>query len=211
MYLFQEIQTKYQAGQPIFLEDIGELDSAPKSSVSIRKQVERMTQSGLLMRVGRGVYTIKEKTELGFPKQVDVNDVIEKKFIADGNLVYGFYVGVTLLNIIGISYQKPNIKDIVTDKESSNRRMVDIMGRQVVVRKSRVDITASNASVLQFLEVIAEYDKYADIDKDKAKKLLINYFKKKGVTKSSILKYLQYFPAKVSKALLEGNIYDEFA
>lgn len=204
------IKENYRAGDPIFISDIRELYGDEKSDIALRKQIERLADSGLILRVDRGIYTIKGNSLLGAQKQVDFDAVINRKFITYNDEIFGFYTGITLLNKLGISYQVPNIKEIITNNESTRKREVTVLGRSIIVRKSRTPINNENAAVLQFLSVVDIYKKYSDIPLEKSKKILVKHFRDQGVSSKQITEYIACFPSKVGKILLEDRLYVEF-
>ncbi len=210
MYMYDVIKENYSAGEPIFASDIRKFYD-DKSDITVRKQIERLADSGLILRVDRGIYTVKGNSLLGVQKQVDAEAVIKRKFITDNGEIFGFYTGLTLLNKLGISFQVPNVKEIITNNEATRKREVLVLRRSVIVRKSRTLVDSKNVAVLQLLSIVDMYKKYSDIPLEKAKKRLVSYFQAQNVTAKEITKYIAYFPSKVGKALLEDGIYDEFA
>jgi hypothetical protein len=210
VFLIKEIEKKYNYGEPILLKDIVDSFSYIKKESTIRKEVSRLVDNNKLIRVERGIYALPEKSITGKYKKPDFNLIIEKKFIKDNNNRNGYYTGLTLLNNLGISYQVPNIKEIVTNEEASRKREVFINNREVILRKPRVEINNKNVNTLQFLDAIKVFEKYSDIGKFEALNKITNYFKAKGVTMDDISKYIQYYPAKISKKIMEYKIYYEF-
>ena len=104
----------------------------------------------------------------------------------------------------------PNTKEIVTNEEASRKRAVFINNREIILRKPRKKINNKNVNTLQFLDALNFFEKYADIDKLDALNKIIGYFKDKGVTMDDVSKYSQYYPAKISKKIMEYKIYYEF-
>jgi hypothetical protein len=210
MFLINDIQKNYNLGEPILLKEIVDSFSNTKKEPSIRQELGRLVEKNELIKAGRGIYVLPEKTITGKYKKPDFDSIIQKKYFQANDKKSGYYAGLTALNNLGISFQVPNIKEIITNKESSRKRKVSINNRNIILRRQRVIINNNNANTLQFLDIIEIFEKYSDIDKLEALNKIISYYKNKGVTMDNINKYIKYYPAKTSKKIMEYKIYNEF-
>jgi len=210
MFLINDIQKNYNLGEPILLKEIVDSFSNTKKEPSIRQELGRLVEKNELIKAGRGIYVLPEKTITGKYKKPDFDSIIQKKYFQANDKKSGYYAGLTALNNLGISFQVPNIKEIITNKESSRKRKVSINNRNIILRRPRVIINNNNANTLQFLDIIEIFEKYSDIDKLEALNKIISYYKNKGVTMDNINKYIKYYPAKTSKKIMEYKIYNEF-
>jgi predicted transcriptional regulator of viral defense system len=75
----------------------------------------------------------------------------DKKFIFDKNGAFGFYSGLTLQNAIGLTTPVPNTVEIVTNREKSRRREINVGNQNLCLRRSRTIITSRNVKPYNFL------------------------------------------------------------
>ena len=200
------ILKNYKPNDIIFLLDLYN-SNVSLNKDCIRKQVERLVDKKKLLKYSTGIYYIPSYSITGKLNEPNINKVITKKYISSNDEVFGFYSGITLLYNLGISNQIPNIKEIVTNKESSRKRVVSINDFNVIIRKPVVEITNSNYKILQLLDLLKYVDKYRDISKNDVKQIIyknyLNY-----LSMAQIDKYLSYYPAKVSKIFMEYKLYE---
>ena len=69
------------------------------------------------------------------------------------NNIFGYYTGLTFFNKLGLTTQVPNVIEVTTNKEKSNKRTININGRKVILRRGKVFIDNDNYKVLQFLDM----------------------------------------------------------
>ena len=112
-----------------------------------------------------------------------------------------------LLNAIGLTTQVPNTIEIITNKESSRRREILVGNQRLRLRRARIVITSGNANILQLLELINTLD--TSKLSDNQKRILINYIRSQSVKLNDILPYINYYPNKVSKKLMERLVINE--
>lgn len=135
---------------PIFTEDImSELNEYSQSRVA--QLIREMTVAGLISKYIKGVYYFPTMTELGKPSVLGFRQVIEKKYIQDGESVFGYFAGLSLLNSLGLTTQVPNTLEIVTTKESTRVREINIRNSKLILRKARVNITKDNVTLWHYL------------------------------------------------------------
>ena len=82
----------------------------------------------------------------------------DKKFIFDKNGAFGFYSGLTLQNAIGLTTPVPNTVEIVTNREKSRRREINVGNQKLCLRRSRTIVTSRNLKALQLLELMNSID-----------------------------------------------------
>lgn len=211
MNVYDLIVQKYRPGSIIFLSELNKLAEGEIKQPTLRKQIERLVVKEKLVRIDGGVYIYPEKSTItGKFKAADIKKVIEKKYIEEENKKIGYYSGLTLLRQLGICNQIPNIDEIVTNKEKSNRRIAKISYQKVILKKSKVRIDNNNVETLQFLDLLRIIDDYRDSTKDWAQRQIIKKYRGK-VTLDKITKYIKYFPNKVAKKIMEYKIYEILA
>ncbi len=89
---------------------------------------------------------------------LDPRKVIERKYIRRNGQVMGFYAGLTIQYQLRLTTQMPNAIELYTNNETT--RVWDVMiGKQsVILRRARTPITAENAGVLSFLDMMTDLD-----------------------------------------------------
>lgn len=203
MSLIYELQKTYGYDEPIMSNEI---EFGNYSKPWIYKELNRLCKSGELVKYDRGVYYIPRTTRLG-KSVLNPQKVIEKKYLGSSSDICGYYAGLYLKNKIGITTQMPNVIEVYTNNESSKVRDVYVGKQKVRLRKSRIEVTKENVSVLELLELMNSID----LDQLDQKELdfLRVYTAATGIKRSDITRYSRYFPEKALRNLIESEvIYD---
>lgn len=174
----------------------------------IAKAITKLCEEGRLIRFEKGIYYIPTDTLLG-KSRLDVQKVITKKYIDDGNDIIGYYSGVTFLNMLGLSTQMPNTLEIYTNNEPSRVREVPVGNQKVILRRSRADINRNNVATMSFLELMNFTD--ASFYDDEKRKTVTEFIKKNDITRNKISQYSPYFPDKAMRTLVESEVIYEIA
>lgn len=203
MEITQFLESEYGYNTPILLN---ELNIEGMTKVNLRQTLTRLTKQGSIERYAQGVYYIPSMTSLG-KSRLSAKKVYERKYISNNRDVYGFYSGLALENSLGLTTQMPNVIEIVTNNEGSKLREVQIGNQKVRLRKSKVLITAQNARTLQLLDLMNRYniDKMSSTKRD----IIVNFIKQHKITKADVYPYIQKYPSRVSKNMIESRIIDE--
>lgn len=146
---------RFGEGRPILVGDI--LSLFPDvSRVTVYQRINSAISKGSLERYGRGVYCIPRQGLFG-KVPLSAESVIERKFIACGDEVFGYYSGLALENRAGLSEQVPAVLEITTNASSKGVRSLGPAGswKDVVIRKPRCEVTAENFDVLRFLDAVS--------------------------------------------------------
>ena len=130
--------------KPLFIEDFvnGEVNYN-----SVKTLLSRYVKAGDLKRYAQGIYYVPKKTILG-ESTLSFESVFERKYIADNEKIFGYYSGMSLMNLVGLSSQVPNIPEITTNNEATRKRKVKIGKRSLIVRKSSIEINSDNVLYL---------------------------------------------------------------
>ena len=203
----------YGYGTPILLKDIR---IGRKSKAAIKQELYLATKRGDIKRKYNGVYYFSND-DVEIPLGISFESVLEKKFIADNWGVegfeifntYGYYSGLTFINMIGLSEQVPAIIEITTNKTSCNKRIYTQKGTplKAIIRKSKIEITGQNYKMLQFLEMFY-YLTNEEVIKGRA--IITNYIKKCGFTKHDLDKYMDALSFEVFEKLAMGGLLNVF-
>lgn len=205
--LVSRLEKNYGYDVPIFTEDIFECMN-DYSRQRIYQLIKEALEKGILVRFDTGVYYLPTKTEFGF-STISVDEVVYKKYISNNNETFGIYgKDIIDLNFL-LSYQVPNSIEVITNKESRDVREIEIKGRRVILRKSRLEITKNNVKTYIFMELFNNINlrKYKEdlMAQDSVKK----YIKKNKITNNKIYELAKFFPAKTMKNLaISGVLYE---
>jgi hypothetical protein len=203
MTLGEYLKDKYGCNEPIYVEEIVfEGYSRPW----IFKELKKLVDSGDIKRFDTGIYYFPKKMFFG-DSYLDSRKMVERRFLTDGNEVYGYIAGLSLLNMTALSTQVPNLIELVTNNETTRVRDIKIGRQRVRARRSRTTVTKENVNALQFLDLMNVITpKFMN---ETEKFILKKYTKDSGVTRDAISQYMEFFPAKAMKNMVEsGAIYE---
>lgn len=204
--LLDYIRTNYKAGEPILLQNI-ELDMKYDN---LCQQIKKLIDNGALCRYMDGVYYLPKKSVSGIPYTLSADTVAELKYIRSRTNSYGCYTGHTLANMIGISEQVPQVKEIVSNKTSAVTRTVKIGKFSYIVRKSAVTITKENVKAVMLLEILKDIENLSDVHAN-ASKCLKNYITEKRIEKALVDTLIPSYPLRTYKAIYDMELTNVFA
>lgn len=160
------------------------------SRARVYQLIKSMIDNKKISRLCKGLYCVYGETFYG-QEVIDARKVIEKRFIREGEEVYGYYSGAVILNNLGIKNDVPVVIEVVSNREKTRIRDLNICNLRVRVRKARVEINKENYKVLQVLEVL----KSVNLQKIKDKKKILRKFIMKNVDDEIVLNfYAEQFP-----------------
>ena len=200
MTLFESILQQYGTNEPILSSEI---TFQAYSRPWIYKQLNQLCEEGRIVRYEKGIYYIPTQTPFG-PSLLNPRKVIERKYISQGGDTVGYYSGVALQNQLRLTTQMPNVIEIYTNNETTRVRDVYVGKQKVLLRKARTRITAANADVLSFLELMNEL-KTETLD-DEKKAILTGLIAEWNITRKDITTYAPFFPDKAMRNLIESEV-----
>ena len=174
----------------------------------IFKELKKLVDKGEIKRFDVGLYYFPKKMFFG-DSLLDPRKVVERRFITDGSDVYGYISGVSLLNQTGLSTQVPNLIELVTNKETTRVREINIGTQHVRARCARTFITKENVNTLQFLDLMNTVIPN-DLGKNE-RYMLSKYIKASGVTRFDVMDNLKFFPNRAAKNLMDSGAAYELA
>ena len=195
--MLQLILKKFELNTPILIEELNSL-LKQFSKARIYQLINKLIESGELVRFNHGVYYLPKNTEIG-PSRLNVREIIKKKYISNKEKVYGFYGGAYLLNQLGFSTQVPNVVEIYTNNESTRLRRISLDNQNIVLKKCRVKINKNNYKILQLLELLNILS-INDIEKNSC--IIKEFITNNNIDNKEIIKYLKFYPAKTTKNFL---------
>lgn len=203
MELIEKLNRKYKPNTPIFINEIYALMS-DYSRPRIYQFISEAVKNNLLFRFENGIYYIPTKTLLGYSK-LNPQKVIEKKYIASDNNVFGIYGGIQLMSAMGLTDQVPVVIEVLTNNESMRYREVEIGYLKIILRKARMVIDANNVDAFTVLELFNSLNPsimQKEIDYGK----VVSYIQSKNLHVNDLISYSQYFPAKAVKNLVSSGV-----
>jgi hypothetical protein len=202
MELVNKLIERYGYNEPIFTEEIMSAWSE-YSKTRVYQLLKKCVGDGLLCKFDTGVYYVPTKTILGKPSCLGLRQVVEKKYIRNGEEVYGYYAGLTLLNALGLTTQMPNTLEVVTSKETTRVREAKIRNSTVILRKARTGITKENVYVMILLEAFNATSRLLESDELKR---IRDFVQTSGIRIKDIFAYAGVFPGKAIKNLLNNGV-----
>ena len=197
------LKDKYGENEPIYIEDIRFKNY---SRPWIFKELKKLVDNGEIKRFDTGIYYFPVKMFYG-DGALSSFKVIQRRFLSDGDNVYGYVSGISLLNQAGLSTQVPNLLELVTNNESTRVRDIRVGNQRVRARRSRTTVTKENAKTLQFLDLMNVITPSAMDETERF--MLGKYIKSSGVTRDEVSRYAGYFPARATKNMMEsGAVYE---
>lgn len=200
MTLYDSLLQTYGTNEPIFSNEITFKDY---SRPWILKQLAQLCDEGKLIRYEKGLYYIPTDTVFG-KSLLNPRRVIERKYISNNGDIIGYYSGLTLQNQLRLTTQMSNVIEIYTNNEPTRVRDVLVGKQKVQLRRARTTITAANADVLSFLELMNTLDPVA-LDEEK-KSILISFIADHKIKRADITTYAPYFPDNAMRTLIESEL-----
>ena len=205
MTFSEHLKNKYGCNEPIYMEDIQFKDY---SRPWIFSELKKLVDGGEIKRFDTGIYYFPEKLLFG-DSFLDPRKVVERRFLSNGDDVYGYIAGVSLLNLTGLSTQVPNLIELVTNNETTRVRNLNVGTQRVRARRSRATVTKENVTALQFLDLMNIITPAAMDETEQF--MLRKYIRDCGVTRNAITQYAGFFPAKAMKNMIESGVAYELA
>lgn len=201
--LYDYLMENYGENTPIF---VSELDIEGLNESTLRVQIKKMTDAGMLKRFDTGIYFIPKKTIFKSGSTISVMQVIEKKYLKNKDKVCGYLSGYMLVNMVGLTTQVPVVYEVVSNNATTDYRKIMINKTRVIVRRPKVPVTNENVRILQFLDLIKDIDVYSEEEGNSLKKRMLEIMKKLDITFSALEPYLSFYPEKIYKNMYETGV-----
>lgn len=201
--LYDYLMENYGENTPIF---VSELDIEGLNESTLRVQIKKMTDAGMLKRFDTGIYFIPKKTIFKSGSTISVMQVIEKKYLKNKDKVCGYLSGYMLVNMVGLTTQVPVVYEVVSNNATTDYRKIMINKTRVIVRRPKVPVTNENVRILQFLDLIKDVDIYSEEEGNSLKKRMLEIMKKLDITFSALEPYLSFYPEKIYKNMYETGV-----
>jgi DNA-binding Lrp family transcriptional regulator len=207
MSLQSSLIEKFGYNEPIFMSEI-KYNNYSRSWIN--KEIKKLIEDDILQRYDTGIYYFPTMCEVGL-RHLHPHQVVWKRYIEYNNEVFGYITGLSQENHIGLSTQCPNLIEIASNKERSKMRDVMLGHQKVRARRPRTTVTKDNAQTLQFLDLMKELEAKYIVEDEYDLWAWKRYLNSIDVTKKSISKYINLYPAKTMKNIFESGALDVIA
>ena len=201
--VYSYIENNYRTNEPLFLS---ELNIPGMKAVSVRQQMKKLTESGQLKRFDTGVYYIPKKSMFRSGSTLSADEVIKKKYLADGGNCCGYVGGILFANQLGLTTQVPGVYEIYTNKATTEYRETQIANLRIILRKPYCKIDEKNAATLQFLDLLKEIVDISEVDGEELTNRLISYMRIKSIGFESMRQFLPYYLERIYKNMYEVGL-----
>ena len=223
MKLYDYILENFKKDEPFF---VSELNMPGSTKNNIRQALKVLCDKGLAIRYDTGIYYIPKdspqsenqlKTELNKittpPAPFSSTDIAEKKYIFDKGEYFGYYTGFVFANAMGLTTQVPFVREIASNNSGGIKRKIEIAGTKFILKEPRTIVTNENHQILQFLDLMNDYDFYYDDSaiKEDVEYRIKNFLKESNISRNQMESYLAFYPDSIYKTLYKLEVARVFA
>ena len=200
--LISRLKKEFGNGEPIFTKEV--VSSWKEySRPRIFQLLKEFCSDGTMVKYAKGVYYFPELSFWNTPLPLDADKVAEKRYLKADGKVFGYYSGLTLLNMVGLTNQVPNKREIVTENETTRVREIIIGRAEFRIRRSRAKVTEENAPLLQILDIFSRTDGPLEgYQKDN----ILSLISGGRIDRKLLLECAEYFPKRALKNLMDSEI-----
>ncbi len=205
MDLLEYLEKEFGKNEPIFEEEI------ENNEVRVRlKMSQHLVREGWIAEYSENIYYIPIQTPFG-RSTLSPNKIYEKKYVRNKLGVIGYYSGIKLLNLMGLTTQVPNILEIATNKATEDKQRVKEGYTSIELKKPVVEVTKENVDTLQLLEAVAvmQSKTYYKLNDDNVREIFKTYLANHIITRQDIEKYVLYYPENVKNELYESGLIND--
>ena len=183
---------EYPYDEPIFIEEIKDYfkkiiqNNFETTFKSIYVYINRLVKENKLSQFVKGIYYKPTKGIFG-SKPLNINKVIEKKYICDKNGKKGYFTGAYLFNKLGLTTQIPKEILIVTN-ECPNSNDYNNKNLGVTIRKPKTPVTEENYKYLQLFDILINKDNIK-IEVDNEKEIIYKFIEDNQLNIEKIFEY----------------------
>jgi DNA-binding transcriptional regulator YhcF (GntR family) len=206
MRFYRYLVETYGYDEPIFTDQVKEeLNINPNT---LRQQFKRLADTGQIEKVQNGLYFIPKKKPLFGSPVLNVERIIERKFLKQQKNVEGYIAGTNFANRLGLTSQTAAMATVVTNHTSSVQRVVTFYNNKVIIKKPRVRITNENYKLLQVLDLLNEYERYSEKALSEGISTIKDYLNGVYLEEEELKTYLNAYPVKTKLKVYESGLFD---
>lgn len=124
----------YGYNEPVSLN---ELSIEGLSENAVRQSVKRLVANGFLERYDNGIYYIPKQGGLLGKSYLDSILVVMRKYVRSRTETYGYVTGLSFANQLGITTQMPAVIEVVSNRESTNGRVITVGNTKVRIKNQQ--------------------------------------------------------------------------
>ena len=203
--IYEYLKENYGENIPIY---ISRLKIEGMSENTLRQQIKRLTDAGLLKRYDTGIYFIPQKSVFKSGSTLSVDQVLNEKYLREGEKRCGYQSGILFANQLGITTQIPMLYEIVTNKASREYREITVAKTRVILRRPRTEINEDNFRALQFLDLMKDVDLVSELEGKRLRERLLAYMRACPLYFDDLKPFLPLYPDKLYRNLYEGGLLD---
>lgn len=183
---------EYPCDEPIFIEEIKDYfknfihDNFDIVFKNIYVYINRLVKENKLAQFIKGIYYKPLNGTFG-NKLLNINKVINKKYVQDSNGYKGYFSGAYLFNKIGLTTQIPKEILIVTN-ECPNSNDYNNKNLGVIIRKPKIEINEENYKYLQLFDILINKDNIK-IETNNEKEIIYKFIKDNELELEKIFEY----------------------
>ena len=183
---------EYPCDEPIFIEEIKDYfknfihDNFDIVFKNIYVYINRLVKENKLTQFIKGIYYKPLNGTFG-NKLLNINKVINKKYVQDSNGYKGYFSGAYLFNKIGLTTQIPKEILIVTN-ECPNSNDYNNKNLGVIIRKPKIEINEENYKYLQLFDILINKDNIK-IETNNEKEIIYKFIKDNELELEKIFEY----------------------
>ena len=201
--LYDFLIRTYGQGEPIFLADVSYKDMKP---AMLRQAMSKLVEKGQLRRFDKGIYYIPDTSIFPSGAFLSSDKVIERRYLSAKGQRCGYISGQNFANQFGLTTQMPISCTVVSNKATTKERRIRLGQQEIILRQPRCTITKQNYLVLQILDLLADVDRYSEIEQEEARQRFKDYLGRAEMSFSSMEQYLDYYPVKIFKNMYEMGL-----
>ena len=203
--IYEYLKENYGENIPIY---ISRLKIEGMSENTLRQQIKRLTDAGLLKRYDTGIYFIPQKSVFKSGSTLSVDQVLNDKYLREGEKRCGYQSGILFANQLGLTTQIPMLYEIVTNKASREYREITVAKTRVILRRPRTEINEDNFRTLQFLDLMKDVDLVSELEGKRLRERLLAYMRACPLYFDDLKPFLPLYPDKLYRNLYEGGLLD---
>ena len=201
--LYDYLKKTYGENEPIF---VSEIQYEGMSTNSIRQQIKKLTDKGLLKRYDTGIYFIPKPTIFPSGSQLSFNRVVERKYLISEGGRCGYSGSLMFANQLGLTTQVPVVTEIFTNKATTDYREVKLASVPLIIRKPPVVVTDENYRQLQLLDLLKNIEFYSEVNGKTQIDRILAYMNAADILFTDLESYLPYYPDKIYRNMYEMGL-----
>ncbi len=201
--LYEYLKSRFQEEEPIILSEL-EVSGIPDES--LQSQMRKLAANGLLCRFDRGIYFLPKESPSRFGSVLSLESVVQKKYLTEAGRPCGYITGLTFANQIGVTTQVAMVCEVCSNKAISDRQIIQLAGRRLIISMPCVPVDSSNVHALQFLDLLTIITDVSELEGNVLTNKLKRYMRTNDLSFAILERYLPYYPNRIYKNMYEVGL-----